>query len=42
VPHAVDFDTSRGGHGWAYFDAMAKPMLEFVQRGLEVESRRLA
>lgn len=41
VPHAVDFETSRGGHTWAYFDAMAAPMAAFLRRGLEAEARRL-
>ena len=41
VPHTTDFDTTAGGHTWAYFDRMAKPMLEFVVNGLEREARRL-
>jgi S-formylglutathione hydrolase len=41
VPHATDFETSHGGHTWAYFDAMAGPMAAFLRRGLEVEARRL-
>jgi|SRR5579883_527509 len=41
IPHAVDFDTSRGGHTWAYFDAMAGPMAAFLADGLAKEARRL-
>lgn len=41
VPHTADLDTRAGGHSWAYFDAMARPMFAFVAEGLEKESRRL-
>jgi S-formylglutathione hydrolase len=41
IPHTVDFETTRGGHTWDYFDAMAGPMAEFLMAGLEKESRRL-
>jgi len=41
IPHTVDFTTTRGGHNWDYFDAMAGPMADFIVAGLEKESRRL-
>lgn len=41
VPHTADLGTSAGGHSWAYFDAMAKPMFDFVTAALEKQSRRL-
>ncbi len=41
IPHTADLVTEAGGHSWAYFEAMAAPMLEYVARGLEAESRRL-
>jgi S-formylglutathione hydrolase len=41
IPHTADLETSAGGHSWAYFDAMAKPMFEFVVAALEKQSRRL-
>jgi len=41
VPHTADLVTSAGGHSWNYFSAMAAPMMAFVKRGLEQESRRL-
>jgi S-formylglutathione hydrolase len=41
VPHTADLTTSAGGHSWAYFDRMAKPVLEFVVSSLEREARRL-
>jgi pimeloyl-ACP methyl ester carboxylesterase len=36
-----DLRTSRGGHSWDYFNAMAAPVLKFVAERLESESRRL-
>ncbi|OWK47524.1 esterase [Fimbriiglobus ruber] len=41
VPHTADLDTSRGGHTWAYFDAMARPAFQFLVDALAKESRRL-
>ncbi len=41
IEHAVDFTTRKGGHCWEYFDAMAKPMVQFCKAGLEKEARRL-
>jgi S-formylglutathione hydrolase len=41
IPHTADLDTSAGGHTWAYFDAMAQPLFEFVNAALEQQSRRL-
>jgi S-formylglutathione hydrolase len=41
VPHVADLETSAGGHSWAYFDAMAKPLFEFVTAALEKQGRRL-
>jgi len=41
IPHTADLTTEAGGHSWAYFEAMAAPMLAFVVKGLEAESRRL-
>ncbi len=41
IGHTVDFETTRGGHCWDYFDTMAAPMTEFLVAGLEKESRRL-
>jgi S-formylglutathione hydrolase len=42
IPHEYDFDTRSGGHSWNYFNAMARRVIEFVQRGLEAEGRRVA
>ena len=41
IPHTADLDTSAGGHTWAYFDAMAEPLMRFVSAALEKQSRRL-
>ena len=41
IPHSADLVTDAGGHSWEYFDAMAAPMLGFVVKGLDAESRRL-
>ena len=41
IPHTADLATEAGGHSWEYFEAMAAPMLGFVAKGLEAESRRL-
>jgi pimeloyl-ACP methyl ester carboxylesterase len=40
IPFESDFTTSRGGHTWDYFNAMAAPVLGFVAEGLDLESRR--
>jgi len=36
VPFDRDLQTSHGGHGWTYFDAMADRAVSFIARGLEV------
>ena len=41
IEHQIDFSTSRGGHSWEYFNAMAERLERFVGKGLEQESRRL-
>lgn len=41
VPHTADLTPRAGGHSWAYFDAMAGPMLGFVAGALGRQSRRL-
>jgi S-formylglutathione hydrolase FrmB len=41
VPHAVDFTTTRGGHTWDYFNAMAEPVIAFCADALAKEARRL-
>lgn len=41
VPHMCDLETSQGCHSWEYYNAMAKPMLTFVQAALKKESRRV-
>ena len=42
IPHEYDFSTSAGGHSWDYFDHMAGRVIDFVCRGLEAESLRIA
>lgn len=41
LPHTADLTTAAGGHSWAYFDAMAAPMMQFVTAALAEQSRRL-
>lgn len=41
IPHTIDWDSSHGGHTWAYFEAMAEPMVRFIADALAKESRRL-
>lgn len=41
VAHTADLESSHGGHCWDYFNAMARPMLEFISTALVQESRRL-
>ena len=41
IPHTADLTTEAGGHSWSYFEAMAAPMLQFVVKSLEADSRRL-
>ena len=41
VPHTADLATEAGGHSWAYFDAMAAPMLRFLVQALTADARRL-
>ena len=35
VPFESDLRTSRGGHGWEYFNAMAEQAITFVSRSLD-------
>ena len=41
VQHTAVLETEAGGHSWAYFDAMAAAMMQFVVNALEQQSRRL-
>ena len=41
VQHTAVLETEAGGHSWAYFDAMAAPMMQLVANALEQQSRRL-
>jgi len=41
VEFAADLTTEAGGHSWAYFDAMAKPLAEFLAGALAKQGRRL-
>jgi pimeloyl-ACP methyl ester carboxylesterase len=41
LPHTADLTTAAGGHSWAYFDAMAGPLFDFVVASLEKQNRRL-
>jgi S-formylglutathione hydrolase len=41
IPFESDFDTTRGGHNWDYFNHMAPTVVGFVAERLEQESRRL-
>lgn len=41
VEHSCDLTTEAGGHSWEYFNAMAEPVMEFLYKGLDIESRRL-
>ncbi len=41
VPHEYDDRTSKGGHGWEYFNHMAERAVRFVHQGLQSQSRRL-
>jgi S-formylglutathione hydrolase FrmB len=41
IAHEYDLTTSRGGHSWEYFDAMADRALRTVHAGLVQQSRRL-
>ncbi len=41
VPHEYDDRTSKGGHGWDYFNHMAERALRFVHQGLQSQSLRL-
>lgn len=41
IPHTADLTTEAGGHSWAYFDAMAGPMFDFIVAAFEKQSRRL-
>jgi len=39
VPFQGDLQTSHGGHGWQYFNAMAERTVGFVAEGLQKESK---
>jgi S-formylglutathione hydrolase FrmB len=39
IPFQSDLKTSRGGHTWNYFDAMAAPVLQFLAEGLDDVNR---
>lgn len=41
IPHTFDFATRVEGDSFAFFDAMAPAMMQFVREGLDRESRRL-
>lgn len=41
VPHECDLSTRAGGHSWAYFNAMAPRVMEFIDQGLQQMARRL-
>ena len=41
VPHEMDLATRAGGHSWDYFNHLAPRVIDFLIKGLEVESRRL-
>lgn len=40
IPHECDLETSAGGHGWAYYNAMAPAALQFIAARLEAERLR--
>lgn len=42
IPHTALFDPRGGGHGPAYYDAVAPEAVRFVLAALEAEARRLA
>ena len=42
ILYEADLETSMGGHGWDYFNAMAPKVVEFIATRLEKESRRVA
>ena len=41
IPHEMDLATRAGGHSWDYFNHMAERVVDFLIKGLEMESRRL-
>lgn len=41
VPFERDFETSRGGHSWDYFNHLAPRVMQFLVNGLEAEHRRV-
>jgi S-formylglutathione hydrolase FrmB len=41
IPFACDLETSAGGHGFAYYDALAPRAIDFLVAGLEKERLRL-
>ncbi len=40
IPFESDFQTSKGGHSWQYFNHMAPKVVKFLAEGLDQESRR--
>jgi S-formylglutathione hydrolase FrmB len=41
IPHAVDLDTTGGGHSFEYYSRMAAPALDFIMARLESERLRV-
>ncbi len=41
ISHTADLTTDAGGHSWAYFEAMAAPLFDFVVKAMEADARRL-
>ncbi len=42
IPHECDLETTAGGHGFKYYEAMAGKAMDFVMRALEKERLRVA
>lgn len=40
VPYECDLETTGGGHGWAYYEKMATPAVQFINERLERERMR--
>lgn len=41
IPHQCDLETSAGGHGFAYYNAMAETAIGFIAQRLDAERRRI-
>jgi hypothetical protein len=41
IPFEQDFETTHGGYGWSYANAMADRVVDFLSRGLDETRRRL-